>query len=193
MRFLTLTGTALLVMGLAGCSAPVDDTGAEDPAAPSESQSTEPEADEPEADAGGGECGGLTTEDLVGIFGVKLEGPEPSMGNSDQNGVTWTSAGCNWENEETELEIDLDISGVTDFPEGAINCIEPGGVGEVTAVEGIGNQAWWKFDDFNEVEGELRVCTDDQLVELAVDAETGSTTSDELLEKVQNAVQVVVG
>lgn len=105
MRFLTLTCAALLVVALGGCSAPVDDTGTDAPASPSESPSTEPEAE-----AGGGECGGLTTEDLVGIFGVELEGPEPSMSDSDQNGVTWTSTGCDWENDGAELEIDLDIS-----------------------------------------------------------------------------------
>lgn len=187
MRFLTLTGTALLVIGLAGCSAPVDDTGTEGPASPSESQPAEPDG------GAGEECGGLTTEDLVGIFGVDLEGPEPSMGDSDQNGVTWTSTGCDWENDEAEIEIDLDISDSSDFPEGTITCIEPSGVGDVTPVEGIGNQAWWKFDDLNEVEGELRVCTEDRLVELDVDAESGSMTSDELLEKVQDAVRIVVG
>jgi hypothetical protein len=187
MRLLTLTCTAVLVLGLAACSAPTDDTGTDAPA-PSDTQPTEPEMD-----AGGDECGGLTTQDLADIFGVELEGPEPSTGDSDQNGVTWTSTGCDWENEALELEIDLDISVASDFPDGTINCIEPGGVGDVTAVEGIGNQAWWKFDDFNEVEGELRACTDDQLVELAVDAQSGSMTPDELLEKAQSAVRVVTG
>lgn len=185
MRFLALTGAALLVAGLAGCSAPATDTDA--PAAPTESTTTEPDATTDE-----GQCGGLTTDDLVGIFGVELQGPEPSTGDSDQNGVTWTSTGCDWEG-EGELEIDLDLSAASDFPDGEIACIEPGGVGDVTPVEGIGNQAWWKFEDFNEVEGELRVCTDDQLVELAVDAQTGSMSSDDLKEKVESAVRIVVG
>ena len=184
MRSLVLTGATLLLIGLAGCSAPAADTDA--PTAPSESASSEPDA------TGGGQCGGLTTDDLVSIFGVELQGPNPSTGDSDQNGVTWTSTGCDWEG-DGELEIDLDISEGSDFPDGTLTCIEPGGVGEVVAVTGIGNEAWWKFDDFNEVEGELRVCTDDRLVELAVDAETGSLSSDALLEKAQDAVRIVVG
>jgi len=185
MKLIALTGVALLVVGLAGCSAPADE---EQPDAPGQSEKTTPDAPDDTA-----ACGGLTTEDLVGLFGVELEGPEPSMGSSDQNGVTWTSTGCGWENDEIDLELDLDISDASDFPEGAITCIEPGGVGDVSPVEGIGNQAWWEFDDFNEVEGTLRVCTDDRLIELEVDAETGSMTSDELKEKVQSAVQLIVG
>ncbi|MHA6693493.1 DUF3558 domain-containing protein [Homoserinimonas sp. A520] len=185
MRSLALVGAALLVIGLGGCSAPAGDT--DEPTAPSESATAEPDVT-----TGGDQCGGLTTEDLVGIFGVDLQGPDPSTGDSDQNGVTWTSTGCDWEG-EGELEIDLDISEASDFPDGKIACIEPGGVGEVTPVDGIGNQAWWKFDDFNEVEGELRVCTDDRLVEFAVDAETGSMSSDDLKEKVESAVRIVVG
>lgn len=185
MRLLMLAGTAILVVGLSGCAAPAGESN--EPDAPNQSTTAEPDA--PTADA---PCGGLTTEDLVGIFGVELEGPDPSTGDSDQNGITWKSTGCDWENEASELEIDLDISQASDFPDGKINCIEPGGVGDVTPVSGIGTQAWWKFDDFNEVEGELRVCTDDRLVELAIDAQTGSMTSDELKEKVQGAAQIVV-
>jgi hypothetical protein len=186
MKLLALAGGALLVIGLGGCSAPVDET--TEPDAPSQSATTEPDASAEDAP-----CGGLTTEDLVGIFGTELEGPDPSTGDSDQNGITWKSTGCDWENEPTELEIDLDISQASDFPDGKITCIEPAGVGDVTPVSGIGTQAWWKFDDFNEVEGELRVCTDDRLVELAVDAQTGSMTSDELKEKVTSAMRIVVG
>ena len=185
MKLLALTGAALLVLGLGGCSAPADESA--EPDTPNQSDTVEPDA--PASDA---PCGGLTTDDLVGIFGIELDGPEPSSGSSDQNGVTWTSAGCDWENEASELEIDLDISQASDFPEGTITCIEPGGVGDVTPVSGLGTQAWWKFDDFNEVEGELRVCTDDRLVELAVDAETGSMTSDELKGNVETAMRIVV-
>lgn len=191
MRILTLTCTALLAIGLAGCSAPADDTGTgtdDTPTSPSGSQQAEPEAKADE------ECGGLTTEALVGLFGTDLEGPDPSMGSSNQSGATWTSTGCGWENEDAELDIDLDISGPSDFPGGTINCVKSGGVGKVTPVEGLGTQAWWKFEDFfNEIDGVLRVCTDDQLVELAVDAQTGAMTSDELLEKAESAVLIVVG
>lgn len=181
MRFPALTAAALLVAGLAGCSTPAD-TGS--PAAPEASPSAGTEA-RPDASA----CGGLTTEDLIGLFNVDLEGPDPEAGSNDQNGVTWTSAGCDWEGEG--LEIDLDISESSDFADGKVACIEPGGVGDVTAVDGIGDRAWWKFDDFNEVEGELRVCTEDQLIELAVDAETGSMSTDELREKVTRAMRIV--
>lgn len=184
MRSLALTGVALLMIGLAGCTAPAADNA---PPAPSESATSGSDAgtaDEP--------CGGLTTDDLAGIFGVTLQGPDPSTGDSDQNGVTWTSTGCDWEG-EGELELDLDISQGSDFPDGKLVCIEPGGVGEVTPVDGIGTQAWWKFDDLNEVEGELRVCTDDRLIEFAVDAETGSMTGDELRDKAVSAVRLIVG
>ena len=185
MRSLALAGAALLVAGLVGCSTLIPD--------PNQPEGEgEPSTAAPESAAEGVECGGLTTEDLAGIFGVDLAGPAPSTGNSDQNGVTWTSAGCDWESEDV-LEIDLDISQGSDFPGGTVTCIEPGGVGDVTAVSSIGSQAWWKFDDFDEIEGELRVCTADRLVELAVDAESGSMTSDELLEKVRTAVRIVVG
>ena len=185
MRSLALAGAALLVAGLVGCSGLT-------PAPNQPEGQGEPSTAAPEPAAEGGACGGLTTEHLVGIFGVDLAGPAPSTSNSDQNGITWTSTGCDWEDEDA-LEVDLDISQGADFPDGTVTCIEPVGVGDVTEVSGIGSQAWWKFDDFNEVEGKLRVCTDDRLVELAVDAETGSMTSDELLEKAQTAARIVVG
>jgi hypothetical protein len=185
MRLLIFAGTALLVVGLSGCTAPADESN--EPDAPNQSTTAEPDAP-----TTSGECGGLTTEDLFGIFGVELEGPEPSAGSTEQNSVTWTSTGCDWENDESELEIDLDISQGSDFPDGTINCLEPGGVGDVTPVDGIGTQAWWKFDDFDEIEGELRVCTADRLTRLAIDAQSGSMSSDELKEKVETAVRIVV-
>src|SRR5690554_1383813 len=117
MRILGLAGAALLVVALGGCSAPTERNSPPD--APDQSATTEPDAP-----TSSGECGGLTTEDLVDIFGVELEGPEPSTGDSDQNGVTWKSSGCDWENDEAELEIDLDISVASDFPDGTINCLE---------------------------------------------------------------------
>lgn len=186
MKLLAVTSAVILTLGLAACSVtapigdPPDDRGTGDSAAPNE------DTGNPDV------CGGLTTADLSTIFGVDLEGPDPSTGDSDQNGTTWTSTGCDWENDQADFEIDLDISGATDFPDGTIVCIAPGGVGDVTSVDGIGTQAWWKFDDFNEVEGELRVCTDDSLVELAVDAQSGSATSDELREKVTSAIRIVI-
>src|SRR5690606_38998131 len=189
MKLLALAGAALLVIGLGGCSAPADEN--TEPDAPNQSATTPPESTQPDVPADDAPCGGLTTEDLVGIFGVELEGPEPSTGDSDQNGITWKSTGCDWENDPIELEIDLDISQASDFPDGKLTCMRPGGVGDVTPVSGIGTQAWWKFADFNEVEGELRVCTDDRMLELAVDAPTGSMTSDELKEKVTTAMRVV--
>lgn len=184
MKLLALTGAALLVIGLSGCSAPDDEN--TEPNSPGQSESARPDAS-----TGDPQCGGLTTEDLAGIFDIELTGPTPSTGDSDQNGVTWKSTGCDWENEQADLEIDLDISQASDFPEGEVVCIEPSGAGEVTQVSGIGTQAWWKFDDVDEVEGELRVCTDEQLIEFAVDAPTGSMTSDELKEKAHSAVRTI--
>lgn len=188
MKLLALTSAVVLTLGLAGCgaTAPVGE--------PSEHPG--PGASEPPRETGGSgsveDCGGLTTADLAAVFGVELDGPSPSTGNSHQNGATWASAGCDWENDAEDLEIDLDLSGPTDFPDGGVICVEPGGVGDVTPVDALGTQAWWKFDDFDEVEGELRVCTDDALVEIAVDAPSGSFTSDDLCEKVADAVRIVI-
>lgn len=186
MRFLALTAAALLLLGVGGCSAPPPGTGTGTPPSPSEPHPGGP-------DTGAGQCGGLATEELVTIFGIDLTGPDASTGDSDQNGVTWTSTGCDWENDAERFEIDLDISQGSDFPDGSIVCIEPGGVGGVTPVEGVGTRAWWKFDEFDEVEGELRACTDDSMVEIAIDAAAGSITSDELREKAASAIRVVLG
>ncbi len=187
MRLLTLTFASLLVIGLSGCSGPTDEPGAEVPTTPGQSEPTESGA------PAGGECGGLTTEDLTGIFGVDLQGPEPSTGDSDQDGISWTSTGCDWENDAEELEIDLDISVASDFPDGQVTCVGPDDDDDVTAVLDLGTQAWWNPGDADEAEGELRVCTDDQLVDLEVNAKDGSMTSDELLDRAQQAVRIIVG
>lgn len=184
MKSLPLAAAIVLAFTLVGCgtsgSAPIEvDAG----------ESAPPQESGGDTDA----CGGLTTAHLTSIFGVELEGPEAETGSSTQNEASWTNVGCDWENDASELELDLDLAVPADFADGSIVCVEPGGVGDVTPVDGIGNQAWWSFYDFDEVEGKLRVCTDDALVEFSVDAKSGSIGSDELRDKAVEAVRVVVG
>lgn len=181
MKITILTGVAVVALLLSGCTAGPGATG---------SENTPPGASTaPDAPLSGEDCGGLTTAALEQLFGPGLAGPEPERGSNDQNGVTWTDTGCDWENDAADLELDLDIAVARDFPDGTVGCIEPGGAADVTPVDGIGTQAWWKFGDLNEAEGTLRVCTGDALVDFEIDAESGSYTSDELLDKAMEAIR----
>lgn len=187
MKTTTLLGVAVAALLLSGCTAETDQRG---------DGNTPPPA-APTAPGGGSfsgeDCGGLTTEALEQIFGAGLVGPEVERGRDSQNGVTWTDTGCDWENDAADLDLDLDIAVASDFPDGTVGCFEPGGVGEVTAVEGIGTQAWWKVGDIDEAEGTLRVCTDDALIDFEIDADAGSYTTDELRDKAVEAIRPLIG
>lgn len=183
MKTLALAGAALLLFGLSACSPnPFADT-------PSPSNSTAPDGNE------NAPCGGLTTADLATIFGQDLTGPTTGRGDSDQGGQSWTSASCDWENDAADLDVELDISVLADFADNTILCLAPEGSGTITAVEGIGTQAWWKVDDDTSdgVEGELRVCTADSLLELSVDTPAGTSTPDAVLAQAKKALTIVIG
>ncbi|QEE60462.1 hypothetical protein FVA74_01910 [Salinibacterium sp. dk2585] len=184
MRHLSLAGAALLAVLLAGCTSTV---GPEE--SPQNDDSTPPASAPAELD-----CSGLTTEHLQDVFGVELRGPDEESDSSDDDGVERTVHGCDWESVDGKLDIDFDYSAAADFAGGTVECVEPSGAGDtVTAVDDIGEQAWWVTDDDNDVSGELRVCTGDALAELDVDADDNTTmTRDELRDMAVEALRAVV-
>ncbi|GAA3746442.1 hypothetical protein GCM10022239_22520 [Leifsonia bigeumensis] len=186
MKIHALVGAAAIAVLLAGCTGGPNDDG----------PVTGNTGDGDTGDSGTGtsadDCGGLTTEALEAVFGVSLDGPETERGNNDQNGVTWTDNGCDWENDAADLELDLDISVASDFPDGKLGCVDLGGIGDIAPVDGIGTQAWWEFGDINEAEGTLRVCTADALIDFEVDAESGSWSSDELRDAALEVIRPIV-
>lgn len=167
MRHIAIAGAALLVALLSGCSAddgPNGPTNAPGPNAPGDSSV-------PDGDA----CYGLTTEALASAFGVQLDGPEEGRDDTDDDGVLRTVSECDWDS--NDLDVDFSYSVAADFADGTVVCPEPRGT-DVTAVEDLGTQAWWTVDD--DADGELRACSDDVVLELDLDAEDDTTTSDAL-------------
>lgn len=182
---------AALLLG--GCAAEPGQSNGQDDGqnAPATPPSTEAPADEGVTVERA--CGSSMTERLSSLFGAQLDPSTPQTVNHEHNDLAWVSHGCEWENEAADLEFGLGISTADDFPDGVVGCFEPGGIGEVTPVEGIGAKAWWKFDDFNEAEGTLLVCTAEALVEFEVDAAAGSYSSDELRDASVEAVTPILG
>lgn len=196
MKIHALVGAAAIAVLLAGCTGGPGDRGPSDGGpgddGPTVGNSGNGDSGDGSVGVSNENCGGLTTEALEAVFGVGLTGPEVELGHNDQNGVTWTDTGCDWENDAADLDIDLDISVASDFADGKVNCIELGGVGDIAPVDGIGTQAWWEFGDINEAEGTLRVCTADALIDFEVDAESGSYSRDELRDAVLEVIRPVI-
>lgn len=185
MRHLSLAGAALLAVLLTGCTSTVgpEPTPENDDSTPQASASAELD------------CSGLTTEHLQDVFGVELGAPDAESDSSDDDGVERTVHGCDWDAVEGDLDIDFDYSEAADFADGMLVCIEPSGRNDtVTAVDGIGNDAWWKTDDDDDdVSGELRVCADAALLELDVDAgDDSGFTRDGLRDMAVEALRAVV-
>lgn len=190
-RTLALASVAAIALMLTGCAAGPNGSSSTDGTSNS---STSPDGSG-QSDGSGvatEKCGGLTTEALEKVFGKTLEGPESERGHNDKNGVKWTDSGCDWASASEKFEVDFDVAVASDFPDGTVGCAEPGGIGDIVSVKGIGTQAWWEFSDLNEAEGTLTVCTADALLELEIDAESGAYTGDELRDLMLQAVRPLV-
>jgi hypothetical protein len=174
---------AALVAGVlvAGCGSDGDDddasttTTADDASGPEMPDAELPEDGEITSPPAGSDAGGpLGAQpcDVVDITTVEtavdnaLRAGEIVDATVTENDLTWTPDECQWENEV--LEIEVQVAGDDDFPDGGLLCPEPLGVGaQVTPVDGLGDSAFWVYDD-NDGEGTLRVCTATALVDATI-------------------------
>jgi hypothetical protein len=184
MRTLSLmTAAAFLTLGLAACTP--TDNGPDLPPAASvpadDDQGTRPADDE---------CGGISGADIASIVGHDLGEGEPDSGTVTVNDLTYSTTGCDWE--DGDWEIDLDLSYAEHFDDDTVHCVEPLGIGhDVTPVEGLGSQAWWVDDDDDHAEGELFVCSD--LAMVGVKIEAPDDQRDALQGYAEDIARMVVG
>lgn len=193
----TIAGlTCCLALALAGCSSSdgaadgsatttstaTAATGAPEPA----TAGTEPERtsgstapagqDAPDGPAtiSAGTCEAVSADLLAEAFpGVAFDAPQPTQGERRVNDVRWIAEACRWES--ATVTVRAAVAGPDGFTGGFV-CAEPtGGVSEEGPVEvtGLGEQAWWTWDDFNGANANLAVCSGELRVDVDVDAPNG--------------------
>lgn len=184
---------ALLVGTLVGgCASESSDDAGGSVTEDTDDDSGQPDAPEAEAtdddeeaapsgpDAGGDDPLGAHPCDVVGdqtvedLTGAALgSGQAATSATVTENDLTWTPDSCTWENEV--LEVKVQVAGAGDFATGQLECPEPLGIGaEVTAADDLGDSGWWKYDDDDDGEGTLRVCTATALIDVEVEPEFGN-------------------
>ncbi|HEY8545323.1 MAG TPA: hypothetical protein VIL36_09760 [Acidimicrobiales bacterium] len=187
-RKTTLAGLVGLALLLAGCGGDDGDSSDEADAAETAAEDevsgdTDEDAgsDDTDDDAAGGTssatganvdvpCADLVSEDLLAQAFPEVPFREPLdlTGTRGINDVEWTANGCVWESDIMDLRVVR--AGPEGFSDGFV-CAEPIQVGDPDGpvpVDGLGDQAWWKWGEtLNGPKGELAVCQG----ELRVDAD----------------------
>ncbi len=162
-----MIGMLALLPALASCSA-------ESPAADAPPSVTDDQP-APPAEAVELPCGAAEPAELDAIFGTAFGDGSVGSSTITENDLVWTADSCTWAASDTEVRVR--IAGSEDFSEGFV-CLEPLGIAsDPEQVSGIGDQAWWLFDDFSGAEGELRVCTGETLIEVLIEAESGDSAT----------------
>lgn len=163
-------GLLTMLPALAACT-----TGAAEPSeSPAAAESESPTVTAPAASPDS-PCGTADITELDETFGVGFGNGRGGNATVTQNDVTWTAYSCTWEAEGIEVEVRIAQHG--DFEEDVV-CLEPLAIGrELETVADLGDQAWWQFSDSSSVEGELRVCTPDTVLEVLVEAEAGESAA----------------
>lgn len=162
----------------------------------SSSESTPP-SDEPSAEStstGSGTtadadlCGRLEQETLgAALPGIDFEDPLPTSGTVGWQDVEWTITGCRWES--PERVVDVDVADASDFV-GGFQCVEPlARAAEVSEVDGLGDRAWWIWDDFQGGEGRIVACQAEQWVSVEIRGDRSGPLIDE--EETQAAALVI--
>lgn len=160
---------ASLAIALAGCS---DDDGDGEPAGASE------ESGPPSP------CDVIDAVDVEQAFGETVEGGGPGVGSSTVDDVAWESKNCDWE-QDGVLEVQLALAEADDFEAGEVLCPELRKLGTPSEpVTDLGDEeGYWVAEESTEVEGKLRICRDDLLIDVEAEAALGSRDLDTLREQ----------
>lgn len=173
----TILALAACAALLAACGSDSDDgaeeTGASDMTsttveAPDDEGSAEgePAGDGAGADGPGDPC--ARSEQAVADAFPDLEfgAPRPSTGERSIQDLEWSTVGCHWDAEVREVRVQ--VAGPEGF-DGAFECAEPLSIGslEVVPVSGVGEQAWWTWNDFRN-RGEVSACAGELRVDVEV-------------------------
>lgn len=109
-------------------------------------------------------CSLVSHTEAEQIAGNSLDPGDALTNNIDENGTQWVAQECTWPNfqEETPVELTLQVSRADDFPDGEVGCPPLPAGAEIT---GIGDTAYWAFTEAGDSGvGDLRVCTADTLI-----------------------------
>lgn len=161
----TITALGLAALVLTGCAS-VD-------ASPPMSSS---DADAPAESAG--PCDILSPDDVTAALGGTFGEGAPRFGQASANEVEWTTTGCSWESHD--MEVAASIARGDDFPAG-FECVEPSSLdGDVATLEGLGDLAWWTWDDFQGGTGTVIVCAEDARIEVEAEGPREGPAIDEI-------------
>jgi hypothetical protein len=109
--------------------------------------------------------------------GIDFEDPLPTSGTVGRRGVEWTVTGCRWRS--PERVVDVDVADASDFP-GGFQCVEPlERVAEISEVDGLGDTAWWVWNDFQGGEGTIVACQGEQWVSVEIRGDRSGPLIDE--------------
>ncbi|WP_067430360.1 hypothetical protein [Nocardioides jensenii] len=172
MRLLTATASAMLALSLTGCGDGDDDTEADSSDSPSSSVGS---SNVPSTDGDARPCDLVSAADVETAYGVTVGEGEPGLGGHNENDVKFSSSDCDWQAED-HLEVELALSRAADF-EGGLTCIPVRYLGQDGApvdVAGASSATWLASEDPDEVEAQLRACTDSAVLTFSVEAKNGS-------------------
>ena len=119
-------------------------------------------------------CDLADASDVEAAYGEPVPDGSYGGGGHDDNGVQWQSDNCNWDVDDG-LELTLAVSRADQFAEGELLCLELESFGTAsTPVPELGDRAWWVIDDIDPDEGTLRICTDEEMIDIDMESPDGA-------------------
>ncbi len=172
---------ASLVIALAGCS---DD---DEPGAGSDEPAAGSEESGPPAP-----CEVIDESDVEAAFGDPVAAGTVGVGSNTVDDVAWESKNCDWE-QDGVLEVQLALAEAGDFQAGEVLCPELRKLGTPSEpVTDLGEEAYWVAEERTDLEGQLRICRDDLLVDVEAEVPVGSRDVDTLREQTVALGRVVL-
>jgi len=113
-------------------------------------------------------CVALDIDEVGEAFGLDLTEAGQLTGERTVQGVSWTTVACTWSS-EAGADVTAAVAGPDEFADG-FTCAEPVGVlDDPTPIDGLGDQAWWTWDDFQGGKGDLAACAGELRVDVTVE------------------------
>lgn len=120
-------------------------------------------------------CDLVSQEKIDEIAGNPLDTGAVFTNHVTEDTESWTAMECSWTTMalDESTEVILDVSLADDFPSGSVEC--PPIPGSSEPVDGLGTSAQWSWVDAGTTVtvGDLRVCSDDALVQVKVSGAIG--------------------
>ncbi len=123
-------------------------------------------------------CDLADANDVEAAYGEPVPDGSYGGGGHDVNGEQWQSDNCNWE-VDNGIEVTLAVSRADQFADGELLCLELESFGTAaTPVPELGDRAWWVVDEVDPDEGTLRICTDEEMIDIDMESPDGSRDPD---------------